>query len=182
MSQNIGALSTGWVTTNRRMHVKGKHACIEWWAWPNPVLFAICLFTLFSFLFVGFGSISDCGGLTSTFEVSTMQDEALNLLLESCGGKRMGHILLILPHIRSAADRQLIQVKTTHLFRAKENLFFYVYFFVFLFFLRFLSLGIIVQENRRWSGHWKTSWWINAQLKCKKNKTKKLILFRLIKN
>lgn len=41
-----------------------------------------------------------------------LQDEALNLLLETCGGTRMGHILLTLPYIRSAADRQLIQVNS----------------------------------------------------------------------
>lgn len=39
-----------------------------------------------------------------------LQDEALSLLLETCGGTRMGHILLTLPYIRSAADRKLIQV------------------------------------------------------------------------
>lgn len=40
-----------------------------------------------------------------------LQDESLNLLMESCGsGTRMGHILLTLPYIRSAADRKVIQV------------------------------------------------------------------------
>lgn len=40
-----------------------------------------------------------------------LQDESLNLLLESCGGAtRMGHILLTLPYIRAAADRKVIQV------------------------------------------------------------------------
>lgn len=40
-----------------------------------------------------------------------LQDESLKLLSESCGGAtRMGHILLTLPYIRSAADRKVIQV------------------------------------------------------------------------
>lgn len=53
----------------------------------------------------------DCVGLTSPYEIAVLQDDSLNLLVESCGsGTRMGHILLTLPHIRSAADRKIIQV------------------------------------------------------------------------
>lgn len=53
----------------------------------------------------------DCVGLTSTYEIAMLQDESLKLLSESCGGAtRMGHILLTLPYIRSAADRKVIQV------------------------------------------------------------------------
>lgn len=59
-----------------------------------------------------FSSTADCIGLASSYEVTMLQDEALNLLLETCGGTRMGHILLTLPYIRSAADRQLIQVNS----------------------------------------------------------------------
>ncbi|XP_031621658.1 retinoic acid receptor RXR-alpha-B-like [Contarinia nasturtii] len=53
----------------------------------------------------------DCVGLTSTYEIAILQDESLKLLSESCGGgaTRMGHILLTLPYIRSAADRKVIQ-------------------------------------------------------------------------
>lgn len=56
-------------------------------------------------------SILDCVGLTSTYEIAMLQDESLKLLSESCGGAtRMGHILLALPYIHSAADRKVIQV------------------------------------------------------------------------
>lgn len=57
----------------------------------------------------------DCVGLTSPYEVAVLQDDSLNLLIESCGsGARMGHILLTLSYIRSAADRKIIQVNYTY--------------------------------------------------------------------
>lgn len=55
----------------------------------------------------------DCVGLTSTYEIAMLQDESLKLLSESSGGAtRMGHILLTLPCIRTAADRKVIQVNS----------------------------------------------------------------------
>lgn len=66
----------------------------------------------------------DCVGLTSTYEIAMLQDESLKLLSESSGGAtRMGHILLTLPYIRTAAaDRKVIQVMA---------IFFYCYYFHF---------------------------------------------------
>lgn len=56
-------------------------------------------------------NFTDCVGLTSTYEIAMLQDESLKLLSESSSGAmRMGHILLTLPYIRSAADRKVIQV------------------------------------------------------------------------
>lgn len=53
----------------------------------------------------------DCVGLTSTYEIAMLQDESLKLLSDTSGGAtRMGHILLTLPYIRTAADRKVIQV------------------------------------------------------------------------
>lgn len=94
------------------------------WAWPilsvfvRSVRFHATKFDVnggvrrqLIFLYI-FSSSVDCIGLASSYEVTMLQDEALNLLLETCGGTRMGHILLTLPYIRSAADRQLIQVNS----------------------------------------------------------------------
>lgn len=86
-----------------------------------------------------------------------MQDEALNLLLESCGGTRMGHILLTLPHIRSAADRQLIQVRVSFQSLSQICLTKFV-------FILSSSAGITFQKNRRRSGHREITGRINAKL------------------
>lgn len=83
------------------------------WAWPILSVFTLCELVRgvrHQLTFEFFSSTADCIGLASSYEVTMLQDEALNLLLETCGGTRMGHILLTLPYIRSAADRQLIQV------------------------------------------------------------------------
>lgn len=52
----------------------------------------------------------ECPGLISTQQVSILQGQTLNLLLEKSGGSRMGHLLLILPCIKAAADRHILQV------------------------------------------------------------------------
>lgn len=52
----------------------------------------------------------DSLGLLSCHQVASLQDQTLSLLSEKCGGVRLGHILLILPVIKTAANPQLLQV------------------------------------------------------------------------
>lgn len=52
----------------------------------------------------------DCPALTSPHQISLLQDEAIKIMLEKCGGSRMAHILLTMPFIRIAGDGKLLQV------------------------------------------------------------------------
>lgn len=71
----------------------------------------ICFAIIFLCIQIIFFNCLDCVGLTSAYEIAMLQDESLKLLSESSGGAtRMGHILLTLPYIRTAADRKVIQV------------------------------------------------------------------------
>lgn len=51
----------------------------------------------------------DCAGLQSAADVAVLQAQTVSLLLEKCGGARMGHLLLMLPCIKIAADRRMMQ-------------------------------------------------------------------------
>lgn len=116
MFENINALSTGYVDINRPICYKYETQ------WAEPLLFDIEFYMInvakpfffFIYSLIPFESSNrylDCVGLTAPYEIAMLQDESLNLLLESCGGAtRMGHILLTLPYIRAAADRKVIQV------------------------------------------------------------------------
>lgn len=53
----------------------------------------------------------DSMGLLSCHQIASLQDQTLSLLSEKCGGVRLGHILLILPVVKTAANPQLLQVK-----------------------------------------------------------------------
>lgn len=48
-------------------------------------------------------------GLSSIHQIISLQEQTLNLLYEKCGGVRLGHVLLILPLIKSAANPQILQ-------------------------------------------------------------------------
>lgn len=54
----------------------------------------------------------DSLGLLSCHQIASLQDQTLCLLSEKCGGVRLGHILLILPVVKIAANPQLLQVYT----------------------------------------------------------------------
>lgn len=83
----------------------------------------------------------DSLGLLSCHQIASLQDQTLSLLSEKCGGVRLGHILLILPVVKTAANPQLLQVYT-HLLGFG---FFSVY-LIFLF-LVFFCLGNAFQNN-----------------------------------
>ncbi|GAB0088573.1 nuclear receptor subfamily 2 group E member 1-like [Sergentomyia squamirostris] len=48
-------------------------------------------------------------GLLSTHQVASLLDQTIQLLYEKCGGIRLGHLLLLLPAVKLAADPTLIQ-------------------------------------------------------------------------
>ncbi|XP_055541787.1 nuclear receptor subfamily 2 group E member 1-like isoform X1 [Wyeomyia smithii] len=52
---------------------------------------------------------SDHPNLYSTHEILLLQDQTIGLLHEKCGGVRLGHLLLLLPSIKSAANPKLLQ-------------------------------------------------------------------------
>ncbi|XP_058822922.1 nuclear receptor subfamily 2 group E member 1-like isoform X2 [Topomyia yanbarensis] len=52
---------------------------------------------------------SDHANLYSAHEVLLLQDQTIGLLHEKCGGVRLGHLLLLLPGIKSAANPKILQ-------------------------------------------------------------------------
>lgn len=51
-----------------------------------------------------------------------LQDETIKILLEKCGGRRMAHILLTIPIIRSAGDGQMLQVSIPNESQSKKEI------------------------------------------------------------
>ncbi|XP_037036809.1 nuclear receptor subfamily 2 group E member 1-like isoform X1 [Bradysia coprophila] len=51
----------------------------------------------------------DCPDLLTTHNITLLQEQALNILLTKSGPTRMGHLLLVLPCIKAAADRNIVQ-------------------------------------------------------------------------
>jgi hypothetical protein len=51
----------------------------------------------------------DYQNVYSTHEILMLQDQTLNLLQEKCGGVRLGHLLLLLPAIKAAANAKALQ-------------------------------------------------------------------------
>ncbi|XP_058447622.1 nuclear receptor subfamily 2 group E member 1-like [Malaya genurostris] len=52
---------------------------------------------------------SDHTNLHSVHDVLLLQDQTIGLLHEKCGGVRLGHLLLLLPGIKSAANPKILQ-------------------------------------------------------------------------
>ncbi|XP_055634666.1 photoreceptor-specific nuclear receptor-like [Toxorhynchites rutilus septentrionalis] len=52
---------------------------------------------------------SDHTNLYSGHEILLLQDQTISLLHEKCGGVRLGHLLLLLPGIKSAANPKTLQ-------------------------------------------------------------------------
>ncbi|XP_059621785.1 protein dissatisfaction-like [Phlebotomus argentipes] len=48
-------------------------------------------------------------GLLATHQVASLLDQTIQLLYEKCGGIRLGHLLLLLPAVKLAADPTMIQ-------------------------------------------------------------------------
>ncbi|KAJ6636802.1 Photoreceptor-specific nuclear receptor, partial [Pseudolycoriella hygida] len=51
----------------------------------------------------------DCPDLITTQNITLLQEQALHFLLSKSGATRMGHLLLVLPCIKAAADRNIVQ-------------------------------------------------------------------------
>ncbi|KAL1404266.1 hypothetical protein pipiens_005412 [Culex pipiens pipiens] len=52
---------------------------------------------------------SDHASLFSGHEILLLQDQTISLLHEKCGGVRLGHLLLLLPGIKAAANGKVLQ-------------------------------------------------------------------------